>query len=195
LHWRSLGPERADDLLAFVEGPTVAAEQGSHGLATGRSDEPCVGGHVVGGGLGELPIEAEHLLGPAQGIGHHPSQNRRADGVELILERGDDAEVAAAAAQAPEEVLVLRGAGRQEPAVGSDHIRRDEIIDGQPVLAGQPAEAAAEGEAGDAGVGVGATGGGEAEGQGLVVDLDPLDPCLCPGGAHSEVDTDGLHGR
>lgn len=73
-----------------------------------------------GGGLAEFPVEAEHLLGLAQRVDHHPSQDCRADDVESILEGGDDAEIAAATAQAPEEILVLRGAGRQKAAVAGD---------------------------------------------------------------------------
>jgi hypothetical protein len=42
--------------------------------------------------------------------------------VQPVLERSDDAEVAAAPPQAPEEVRVFLLAGPQNPAVGCDHI-------------------------------------------------------------------------
>src|SRR5712692_11914431 len=178
LDWRAYRLEGAYDLLAFVQGPTIAADQGEHGIAIGRIKDKGVYGQLIGGGLAELPIEAEHLLGLAQGVGHHPSQNRRADGVELILKEGDDAEISAAAAQAPKEVLVLRGAGRQEAAVGEDHISRDEIVDGKAVLAVYNATAATESESGDARIGGSAASGGESKGLSLVVELDPVDPRL-----------------
>ena len=83
------------------------------------------------------------MVNPKRAVGldfdNHASQDRRADSVELIVKGGDDAEIAAAAAKAPEEVLILLGAGRQEAANGGDHISREEIIDGKAVLAGQPA--------------------------------------------------------
>ena len=57
----------------------------------------------------------------------------------------------------------------------------------------QPAEATAQGEARDAGIGVGAPGGGQAKGLSLTVELAPLDSTL---GAHrmsDGIDPDALH--
>ena len=115
--------------------------------------------------------------------------------MELILEGGHYAEITAAAAQAPKEVLVLRRAGRQDATVGSDHISRDEIVDRKAVLAGQPSKAATEGESGDARIGDSASSRGEPEGLGLMVELDPLHAGLGPGRTSSRIDTNALHGR
>jgi len=52
---------------------------------------------------------------------------------KLILEGGDDTKVPAAAQHAPEQVRVLRDAGREELAVGCDEIDREEIVAGQAV--------------------------------------------------------------
>src|SRR5262245_63446936 len=71
--------------------------------------------------------------------------------MELELERGHDAEIAAAAPQRPEQVRVLSSAHVQELAVGRDDVSREQIVDGQSELARGPAEAAAQREAGDAG--------------------------------------------
>ena len=46
---------------------------------------------------------------------------------------------------------MLRLADAYQLGVSGDHIGRDEIIDGQPELAGGPTEAAAKGEPSDAG--------------------------------------------
>ena len=73
-----------------------------------------------------------------------------ADRVELELEAGDDAEVAAAAAHRPEQVRVRVLAGGDLAAVGRDDLDRHERIDGQAVLAHQPADPATERQAGDA---------------------------------------------
>ena len=71
--------------------------------------------------------------------------------MEPELVRGHDAEVAAAAAHAPEEIFVLVLARLDEPAVGRDDVRRDQVVAGEAVLGRQPAVAAAEREAADAG--------------------------------------------
>ena len=86
-------------------------------------------------------------------------------------ERGDDAEVAAAAAQRPEEIGVLRLAGGDEAAVGQHHVGLEQVVDGQAELAGEVAEPAAEGDAADAGGGDDAAGGGQPEGVGGVVQI------------------------
>ena len=72
------------------------------------------------------------------------------DRIEAELEAGHDAEVAAAAADGPEQVGVLLLARGDEPALGGDDLDRDERIDGQAVLAHQPADAATERQAGQA---------------------------------------------
>jgi hypothetical protein len=76
-----------------------------------------------------------------------------ADRVELEGEAGDDAEVPAAAAQSPEQVGVGAGVDLQHLAAGGDQLGADQIVAAHAVLVAQPAEAAAEGEAGDAGAG------------------------------------------
>jgi len=71
------------------------------------------------------------LLEAVDQVANHVLEGRvdvRPDRVQLELEAGDDAEVAAATPQAPEQVLVLGGAGRDEPApviaaAGSSHAR------------------------------------------------------------------------
>ena len=72
------------------------------------------------------------------------------DGVELELEARDDTEVATAAADRPEQVLMLVGTGGQQPAIGGHDLDGLERIDGQAVLANEPADAATEREPGDA---------------------------------------------
>ena len=76
----------------------------------------------------------------------------RAHRVRPELELGDDAEVAATPAQCPEQVGVLPGGRAQHLAVRGDDLGGEQVVADQPVLAGEPAEAAAEGETADAGV-------------------------------------------
>jgi hypothetical protein len=63
---------------------------------------------------------------------------------------GGDPEVAAAAADRPEELGMGVGVGADRPAVGGHQLGRQQAVDGQAVLAGQVPDAAAQGEAPDA---------------------------------------------
>jgi hypothetical protein len=65
----------------------------------------------------------------------------------LDLERSDDAEISTSAAQRPEEVVVFRRAGSEHFAISGGHLRRQQIVDGHPVLTNQPANTTSEGEA------------------------------------------------
>src|SRR5262249_44402106 len=83
------------------------------------------------------------------------------DGVETELERGDHAEVAAAASQRPEQVGVLVLGRPQQLAVGRHDVDGEEIVDRKTVLAHQPADATAEGEPGASGGAHDSAGGGQ----------------------------------
>ena len=128
LHWRSQGPERADGLLASR---APVAEQ-SNTSATGRRTS-ARSGQSSGAALANWAIEASSLARPR--IGHHPSRivSRRRG----RCSNEDDAEVAAAATQA-QKSPGSPWRWPSEPAVGSDHIRRDEIIDVHPLAGQQP---------------------------------------------------------
>ena len=79
--------------------------------------------------------------------------------------------------------------------VGGDHLGGKQVVDGEPVLAHEEADAAAEGEPGDAGVADDAAGGRQAVGLCLVVDVAPQSTALHPGGATGGVDPHGPHRR
>ena len=63
--------------------------------------------------------------------------------MELVLEGGDDPEVAPAAAQSPEQVCVLGGTGCEHPTIGRDNLGGAEVVTSKAILAAQPAQAAA----------------------------------------------------
>ena len=96
--------------------------------------------------------------------------------MEAKLELGDDPEVAATAAQAPEELGLFGLAGLDEVALGGDQIDRDELVDRQPVLAMKPADTTAERQACDAGVGDDSARRREPERLGLAVELAQSTP-------------------
>ena len=149
--------ERLEGRLAVgrvVPGPHEHDGQRHRADQLGR-DERC-------GRKGHQERDRAQLLGGAGGDRHEAAQDllgRRheqrtaedlADRVELELEAGHDAEVAAAATDRPEEVGVRILAGGDLAAVGRHDLDRLEGIDGQAVLAHQPADPATERQAGDA---------------------------------------------
>ena len=93
--------------------------------------------------------------------------------MELVLELGDDAEVAAAAANGPEQVRVLGRAGSTDLAVGGDDLDRAQVVAGHAVAAHQPAETAAERQTGDAGRGDRAAGRRQPVRAGRLVEVGP----------------------
>ena len=80
-------------------------------------------------------------------------------------------------------------------AVGGDHLDLHEVVDGEPVLAHEPADAAAQGEAADAGVAHDAARGGQTVRLRLVVDVAPQGAALDVGRALDGIDRDGAHRR
>src|SRR5205823_4500825 len=107
----------------------------------------------------------------------------------------DDAEVAAASTQAPEQVRVLRGAGGHDAAVGGHDIRLEQVVGSEAALALEPPAAAAEGEAGDAGGGEAAAGDREAVLLGGRVELAPGQSGLGLDHARVGIDLYALHRR
>jgi hypothetical protein len=115
--------------------------------------------------------------------------------VQREPERADDAEVPAAAPQGPEQVGVIVGRYPDDVALGGDDLGLDEIVDGEPVLAHEPADAAAQAEAPNPGVAHDAAGGRQTVCLGLVVDVAPQGTALDEGRALDRIDRDGAHRR
>ncbi len=77
---------------------------------------------LVGAVRDPVPIKAEHFRGVVHGPEDRTRHNVRTHRVKPELEVGDDAEVAATAPHAPEEVGVLELARPDQPAVGGNHV-------------------------------------------------------------------------
>ena len=110
-------------------------------------------------------------------------------------ERGDDAEVAAAAAQRPEQVRVRGLARRHQRAVGEHDICREQVVDGQPEAPGEIADAAAQCETADARRGQEARRRRHAERHGGVVDIAPGAPRVDADGVRGRIDRGAAHPR
>ena len=100
---------------------------------------------------GQLLVAGPHQVAPARDEPRHVarlvadrSEVHRGDGLGGEVEADRDAEVAAAATQRPEQVGVLYGVRADQPPVRGDHLRRGQAVDGQPVPADHPADAAAQ---------------------------------------------------
>ncbi len=117
------------------------------------------------------------------------------DRQEVELDRGDDAEGAAAAAERPEEVGLVLRVGADEVAVRGDELDRGHLVGADAVLAGEPREAAAERVADDADIRRGACERGEAVLGRRLDDLDPDHARLGARGARLGVDRDAAHAR
>jgi hypothetical protein len=110
--------------------------------------------------------------------------------MEAVLQLGCDAEVAAPAAEAPEELGILLGVGADHVAAGGDKLGADQVVAGEPVLGGQVADPAAEGEACDTGRADDPARGDQAVGLGRRVEVGP--GCAARGAGYPSVGID-LH--
>src|SRR5690606_3397417 len=70
--------------------------------------------------------------------------------VQLVLEPGRDTEIAAATADRPEQVRLVRGVDRQQPPVRGYDLGRQQRVDGEAVLARQVSHATPQRDAADA---------------------------------------------
>ena len=78
--------------------------------------------------------------------------HHRGDVDQVELELGDDAEVATAATQGPEQVGLLGRTGVPDPTVRRNHLGADEMVDGEAAPSGQPPHSSAQREPADPGV-------------------------------------------
>ena len=201
------GPELAectDGPLTVVDGSGVAAAHGDcrpevkvlvdHRQRRDRAepdDVPelvrCVGD--------ELAVEAQDVGGVLGRPEHRSGHDGGADRVQREPERADDAEVPASASQGPEQVGVIAGRHPHDLALGGDHLGLYEIVDGEPVLAHEPADAAAQTKAADAGMAHYAARGSQTVCLCLMVDISPQGTALDDGRALDRIDRDGAHRR
>jgi hypothetical protein len=73
--------------------------------------------------------------GSRRGRMDHNSREHRSGGVSLKLEAGDDAEVAAAASNGPEQIVVFSGAGCDKSTVCQNDLCGQQVVDRKAMLA------------------------------------------------------------
>jgi hypothetical protein len=203
-HRRAELPQRPEDSLPGVNRPRPAQDHGHDQLTAEirrheRNRRRLAVDHdrhqLVRRLRYPVAVEAQNLRRLAHRPEDRPCQHGRADRVEAELELGDDAEVAAAAAQAPEQVLILGLACPHELAIGGHEVDRLQLVDREPVLAHQPPDAAAEREPGDSGVGDDPGWGGQPERLRLPIELAEKNTRLRSRRARLRIDPDALHRR
>src|SRR5690606_35467081 len=149
------------------------------------------GGEVLRGVGGVLQVAPEHLAAGRQDQG--TTEDLRHLG-QLELELGDDADIATATADRPEEIGVRGRAGGDDLAVGRDDARREQVVDRQPVAADHEADTAAGGEPTRADRVRRAGREGEPVRGGGTVQVAGGRACLDAGRAGDRIDDDPFHG-
>ncbi len=176
------GAELAQRLAPLVQRPGVHAGDRHHQLAVqvlgdlllGRRAQVQEGeAQPFGGVAHDVAVERHQLAAAGGRVERQPGEHLALDRVQAELERGDHAEVAAAAAQRPEQLGMLVRGRAHLLALGGHELDGEQVVAGQAVLALEPAGPAAEREAGHAGGRHAAAGGGEAVGLGGAVELRP----------------------
>jgi len=117
-------------------------------------------GHLIGQVGGPPVVLGEHLGATVTPVQHEPTQHR-GHRMPAEGERRDDTEVAAAAADRPEQLRMLILVGDHRGPVGGDQLDLHQVVAAVPVPAGQPPDATAEGQTADPGRGDHPAGGGQ----------------------------------
>ena len=151
--------------------------------------------HIIGQRRHQRAVLRQHLPGLGQRKHHQAGGHFGADRVQGEFEGGDDAEIAATPADRPEQVGIVVGIDMQAGAVGGDEVGREQVVDGHAVQAAEPAEAAAQGQAGHPGGGVDAQRGGQAIRLRFMVEVAQGGAAFDPGAAPRRVDAHRAHGR
>ncbi len=162
-------------------------------VGRGRGHERDAGAERVGGVRHEVAPELDHLAGEVPGVEQHPAEHRRTDLVQAERELRDDAEVAAAPTQRPEQVGVLVPRGGDHLPVRGDDPRLEQVVAGQAAATLQPAAARAERQTGDTGARHPPTGHGQAVLLRGGVDLPPRRPAPDPEPPLVRPDLDVVH--
>ena len=193
-----LADRRERVLGRFDRAGVHAGDRDRPATAQLRGDALLVGGvevdererQLVGRVVHDIAEQAQQFA-PALGRVHHEAaEDLGPDRVQRELDRGDDAEVAAAAAQRPEQLGMLVGGRADLVAAGGDELDGEDVVAREAVLALEPAGAAAEREARHAGAGDAAADGREAVRLRGGVELGPRQAGARPHDAALRIDAD-----
>ena len=176
------GHHRHDDRLAMRLRRQERHRGRNHHVGDGRE--------LVRRSVGLLDERGDRLGGRGQ---DQDAAHDRAQLLQPVLEPGGDAEVAATAADCPEQIRVRLGVDEQDLAVGGHDLGREQRVDREAVLPGEKADAAAEGDPADADGARVAEPGRQSMGAGRIGVLPRRQPGPRPRGATFDVDLDSAH--
>ena len=125
---------------------------------------------------------------------HRPAIHR-ADRVQLVQKRGDDAEVAATTAYCPEQVGMLGGASRDKAAIGEYHVYAQQVVNRQAKCTQEVADASTQRQSTDAGSRNEATWRRQPEGMRGMVYLAPGAAAFDASGTRGRIDANTFHVR
>jgi hypothetical protein len=139
--------------------------------------------------------EPEHVQRARQRVRDDAAGDDGSDRVEVVLERRGNAEVAAAAANGPEEVGVLIGACAEDPPVRHNQIGGAQVVQCEAVLGHQPSDPASERQSGYSGAANYSSRRRKTMDLGLPVELLPQDAALGADDTSPRVHVYALHRR
>jgi hypothetical protein len=188
---------RAVGLIAeidrFDERERAAAKRLGDVRQRREAEDPANRRDLVRRRLGPFPPRVEHFRRALPGEEERARIHVR-ERVEPELDRGDDAEAAAAAAERPEELRLVFLVDAAQPPVGRDQLDRDDAVRREAELPPIPAQAAAQRVADHRHVRRRAVEGGEAELGRLRNDVGPARGRADAGDFSGGVDGDSLEG-
>ncbi len=188
-------PERRQFLLARSR-VAVVDDLHDHRIAdVGQPRQRRADVQLVGEAGRPFGVELEDVAGLFHRPHDIPGEHVTVERMQLVLEFRDHAEVAAAAADRPEQVGFLVRRNPADAAVGGDDAGAGDIVDGQPVFAIQPAEAAAERVAAAARVRDDPGGGHQAFLEARRVEVVEQGAALCASPPRVRIRRDGIHLR
>ena len=188
--------DRREDAIGVARRPGPAArEDHGAGLAARRRAHHEVRLQLLGRARAEFAVEGEELARALEREHRGARDDLALHRVQAELEVRHDAEVAAAAADGPVEVRVLVGVRVQQAAVGGHDVHALHVVERKAEAPREPAEAAAEREAADAGVRDRAAGRDEALRHRLVVDFAEEAPAIDVGALRFRVDAHAAKAR
>ena len=106
---------------------------------------------LIGQRRGAIAEELQQVAGAVKRMRDQAAGDRGTYRMQLIFERSRHTEVSSSTANGPEQIGFFILACPQYLAFGGDELDGQKIVEGEAILAHQPAQAAAEGEPGDAG--------------------------------------------
>ena len=118
---RLKGPQRMKQLFALVGRTAVADHDGHCGFPRRGQRERHGRGQLIGRRFDEVVVETQDLPRRVQRV-RQGACEYDVDRMKLVFEGGNDPKVASAASDAPEQVLVLLRACRQQLSVGGYHL-------------------------------------------------------------------------